>query len=223
MPPQLPEPPARPGHWVQVLRTYPYRRPAYPFAPRGERSIARAYAKALARVRSLIYVEDQYLWSAEIAELFGRALARRPELRMIGVVPMHPDQGGPLGAAQSYGRRRAIQTLHRAGGDRVAVYGLENHDGWPIYVHAKVCVMDDVWTSVGSDNINLRSWTHDSELALAIVDDEPSYSKLARETTPSYSKLARETTPSVSKLARETTPSVSKLARETTPSVPSQF
>jgi phosphatidylserine/phosphatidylglycerophosphate/cardiolipin synthase-like enzyme len=177
LPPQLPDPPARPGNCVQVLRTYPYRRPAYPFAPRGERSIARAYAKALARARTLIYIEDQYLWSVEIAELFGRALARRPQLRMIGVVPMYPDQNGLLGAAQSEGRRRAIETLRRAGGDRVAVYGLENHDGRPIYVHAKVCVVDDVWTCVGSDNINLRSWTHDSELSLAIVDDEPGFGR----------------------------------------------
>ncbi|MDQ2851341.1 MAG: phospholipase, partial [Actinomycetota bacterium] len=36
---------------------------------------------------------------------------------------------------------------------------------------AKVCVIDDVWASVGSDNINRRSWTHDSELACAVVDD----------------------------------------------------
>jgi phosphatidylserine/phosphatidylglycerophosphate/cardiolipin synthase-like enzyme len=40
----------------------------------------------------------------------------------------------------------------------------------PVYVHAKVCVVDDVWASVGSDNINRRSWTHDSELSCAVVD-----------------------------------------------------
>jgi hypothetical protein len=56
-------------------------------------------------------------------------------------------------------------------GGRFAVYGLENHAGTPVYVHAKVCVIDDVWASVGSDNINLRSWTHDSELSCAIVDE----------------------------------------------------
>jgi phosphatidylserine/phosphatidylglycerophosphate/cardiolipin synthase-like enzyme len=33
--------------------------------------------------------------------------------------------------------------------------------------------MDDRWTCVGSDNVNLRSWTHDSELSLAVVDDDP--------------------------------------------------
>ena len=39
-------------------------------------------------------------------------------------------------------------------------------------MHAKVCVVDDVWASVGSDNVNRRSWTHDSELSCAVIDDE---------------------------------------------------
>ena len=47
---------------------------------------------------------------------------------------------------------------------RVAAYGMENHAGTPVYVHAKVCVIDDTWASTGSDNFNRRSWTHDSEL-----------------------------------------------------------
>jgi phosphatidylserine/phosphatidylglycerophosphate/cardiolipin synthase-like enzyme len=31
-------------------------------------------------------------------------------------------------------------------------------------------VVDDVWASVGSDNFNRRSWTHDSELSSAVLD-----------------------------------------------------
>ena len=46
-----------------MLRTYPTRRTPYPFAPEGERSIARAYLKAFGRARRLVYLEDQYLWS----------------------------------------------------------------------------------------------------------------------------------------------------------------
>ncbi|MBN9326699.1 MAG: phospholipase, partial [Cellulomonas sp.] len=38
------------------------------------------------------------------------------------------------------------------------------------YVHAKVCVVDDAWACIGSDNANRRSWTHDSELSAAFVE-----------------------------------------------------
>ncbi len=171
LPPQLPDPPSRPaGRTVQVLRTYPYRRRGYPFAPAGERSIARAYGKAIGRATSLIYIEDQYLWSAQVATSLADALAAAPELRLTVVVPLHPDQNGLGGAMQLVGRAQALDVLRRAGGDRVAVYGLENRSGTPVYVHAKVCVIDDVWTCVGSDNLNLRSWTHDSELSCAVMD-----------------------------------------------------
>ena len=51
-----------------------------------------------------------------------------------------------------------------------AIYGLENHAGTPVYVHAKACVIDDTWTTIGSDNFNRRSWTHDSELSAVVID-----------------------------------------------------
>ncbi|MEV7567399.1 phospholipase D family protein [Streptomyces tanashiensis] len=172
LPPQPPDPVPCGTHTVQLLRTYPNRLlRGYPFAPDGERSIARGYLKAVRRARALIYVEDLYLWSPRVVACFARALARHPGLLMIGVVPTFPDQDGRLTLPMNLvGRIRALEELRRAGGDRVAVYGLENHAGTPVYVHAKVCVIDDVWASVGSDNINLRSWTHDSELSCAVVD-----------------------------------------------------
>jgi len=33
-------------------------------------------------------------------------------------------------------------------------------------------VIDDVWAVVGSDNLNRRSWTHDSELSIGVLDSE---------------------------------------------------
>ena len=100
MPEQLPDPAPQGRLSVQVLRTYPFRRRGFPFARLGERSIARAYRRALERAGELIYVEDQYLWSTEIAEVFAEALAQRPALHVVGVVPMHPDTDGLTGAAQ---------------------------------------------------------------------------------------------------------------------------
>ncbi|MFB7266085.1 phospholipase D family protein [Streptomyces nojiriensis] len=175
LPPQTPDPEPCGTHTVQLLRTYPNRLlSGYPFAPDGERSIARGYAKALRRARALIYLEDQYLWSPRVVDRFARALRGHPRLRVIAVVPSIPEEDGPLTLPMNLiGRITALDELRRAGGDRVAVYGLENRAGTPVYVHAKVCVIDDVWASVGSDNINLRSWTHDSELGCAVYDEHP--------------------------------------------------
>ncbi len=39
-------------------------------------------------------------------------------------------------------------------------------------MHSKVCIVDDVWMIVGSDNLNIRSWTNDSELSCAVIDAE---------------------------------------------------
>lgn len=168
------EPPPTAGpHQVQILRTYPAKRPAYPFAPEGERSIARAYARAFKRARRLIYIEDQYFWSDVVATTLAEALRRAPELQVIAVVPRYPEEDSRFGGPPMiFGQRQAWDHLREAGGDRFAMFDLENAAGTPIYVHAKVCVVDDQWMTVGSDNLNLRSWTHDSELTCAVVDPD---------------------------------------------------
>ncbi len=172
LPPQAPDPEPVGTCAVQVLRTYPHRRPHYPFAPRGERSVAAGLRKAVHRARSLIYLEDQYLWSTHVARLFSDALTRNPELRLVAVVPRFSDQSGAVSRPPNLvGRQDALDMVMQAGGERVAVFDLENAAGTPIYVHAKVCVIDDTWASVGSDNLNMRSWTHDSELSCAVLDD----------------------------------------------------
>jgi phosphatidylserine/phosphatidylglycerophosphate/cardiolipin synthase-like enzyme len=174
-PEQLPErwepPPEAGPHLVQILRTYAAKRPAYPFAPEGERSIARAYSRAFARARRLVYIEDQYFWSDVVATTLADALQRQPHLHVIAVVPRYPEEDNRLsGPPMMFGQRLAWDQLREAGGDRFAMFDLQNASGTPIYVHAKVCVVDDEWMTVGSDNLNLRSWTHDSELTCAVVD-----------------------------------------------------
>ena len=174
LPPQSPDPARRGRHMVQLLRTYPNRWQGYPFAPNGERSIARSYLKVMRRAKSLIYIEDQYLWSLEVAKPFAEALSRNSGLHLIAINPRFTDQDGQVSQAPNWvGHELALAELYRSGGDRVAVYGIENHEGTPVYVHAKACIVDDIWASVGSDNFNLRSWTHDSELSCAVLDEEP--------------------------------------------------
>lgn len=121
----------------------------------------------------MIYIEDQYFWSVEIALLLAQALRQQPELQVIAVVPRFPDKDGRFsGPPSRLAQARAIAIVKEAGGERVGIYDIENEVGNPIYVHAKICVIDDVWATVGSDNLNRRSWTHDSELSCAVIDRE---------------------------------------------------
>jgi len=171
LPPPMPDPLPVGSHAVQVLRTYPVRRPRYPFAPDGERSVARGFRKAIARARRLVYVEDQYFWSSEMAEILARAVEQNRQLRVIAVVPRFPDKDGRLsGPPGRIAQQRAIDIVQRAGGARVGFFDIENDAGAPVYVHSKTCIVDDVWATVGSDNLNRRSWSHDSELSCAVVD-----------------------------------------------------
>src|SRR4051812_16228558 len=167
-----PPPPAG-NHRVQLLRTYPAKRPRFPFAPEGERSVAHAYAHAFGRAKKLVYIEDQYFWSDLVARALGEALQRNPDLEVIAVVPKFPENDSATGGPPMWwGQRLAHDELSTAGGDRFAMYDLENDAGTPVYVHAKICIVDDAWMTVGSDNLNLRSWTHDSELTCSVVDPD---------------------------------------------------
>ncbi len=175
LPEQAPPPPSPEGatHVVQLLRTYPNLRRGrdYPFARGGERSVARGYTKAVSQAKKLIYIEDQYLWGQHVGDLFFEALRSNPDLHVVAVVPLFTDQAGFMARTpQLLGRARAMRQMKSAAPDRVAMYGLENHQATPVYVHAKVCLIDDTWATTGSDNFNRRSWTHDSELSAVVVD-----------------------------------------------------
>ncbi len=147
LPEKPPDPPRVGPHAVQILRTYPSRLQGYSFAPHGARSIARGYTKAIRRARRLIYLEDQYLWSQEVASLFADALRDNPDMHLVVVVPRHPDVDGAFALPPNQvGRAQALDVCRRAGEDRVHAFDVENHEGTPVYVHAKVCVIDDVWS-----------------------------------------------------------------------------
>jgi phosphatidylserine/phosphatidylglycerophosphate/cardiolipin synthase-like enzyme len=171
LPETFPDPPPAGPHAVQLLRTYGARNPPYPFAPSGERTVAQAYGSAFRRAKTFLYLEDQYLWSTPVARGIAEALQRAPELRVIAVVPRFPDADGRVtGPPNRLGQLQAMALLQRTAPDRVAFFDLENTAGVPVYVHAKICIVDDVWFTCGSDNFNRRSWTNDSELTCAVLD-----------------------------------------------------
>ena len=160
---------------AQLVRTMPER--AYPVLPHGEFSTLEAYMRALRSARRLIYLENQFLWSPEIVEVLEAKLREPPsdDFRVVVLLPHKANNGqddtrgmlARLLAADDGGRRFLATTIHSRTGDRSG----------PLYVHAKIGIVDDAWLAVGSANLNEHSLFNDSEVDVVTCDE-----RLARET-----------------------------------------
>ncbi len=168
-------PPATGDVELQLVRTVPdgmYRQ-----LPRGEFRILESYLRGLRAAQRFVYLENQFLWSPEILEVLREKLARppTPEFRLVLVLPAKPDNGaddtrgqlGTLVRADGGGGRLLACTLYAIGGEK----------DWPVYVHAKVGIVDDAWMTVGSANLNEHSLFNDTEMNLVTYD-----ARLARQT-----------------------------------------
>jgi phosphatidylserine/phosphatidylglycerophosphate/cardiolipin synthase-like enzyme len=155
---------------IQFVRTVPEKN--YDFAPHGEFSILDAYLRALRSARRLIYLENQFLWSPEIAEVLIDKLCNPPddEFRVVLVLPRKPSNGADTTRGQ-LGRLMDADD----GGERLVAATLTTHDGGsstPVYVHAKVGIVDDEWMTIGSANLNEHSLFNDTEANLVTDDAE---------------------------------------------------
>jgi phosphatidylserine/phosphatidylglycerophosphate/cardiolipin synthase-like enzyme len=160
---------------LQLIRTVPER--VYKAEPRGEFSILAAYTRLIRSARELIYLESQYLWSAEIGVLLADKLRNPPSdrFRLVVMLPAKPYGGGD-------DTRGMLSELIDAdsGADRLLACTLYARSGAaadPIYVHAKVGIVDDRVLTLGSANLNDHSLFNDTEVNL-LVDD----AQLARQT-----------------------------------------
>jgi phosphatidylserine/phosphatidylglycerophosphate/cardiolipin synthase-like enzyme len=164
-----PAPPATAGEVdVQVVRTLPNR--TYRFAPDGEFRILEAYVRALSSAQELIYIENQFLWSTEIVTILEKKLREppSPEFRIVLLLPARPNNGadttrGQLGRLieADEGRGGLLATTIHAGAERRTD---------PVYVHAKVAIVDDRWLTVGSANLNEHSLFNDTEMNVVTCD-----------------------------------------------------
>jgi phosphatidylserine/phosphatidylglycerophosphate/cardiolipin synthase-like enzyme len=168
--------PARAGpHTLQVVRTIPEK--VYDFLPHGDFRILESYTRALRSARRLVYLESQFLWSPELVEVLAAKLRHPPheDFRLVVLLPARPNNGadstrgqlGVLADADGENRRFLAATLSARTG---ALAG-------PLYVHAKVAIVDDEWLTIGSANLNDHSLFNDSEMNVIACDRE-----LARDT-----------------------------------------
>jgi phosphatidylserine/phosphatidylglycerophosphate/cardiolipin synthase-like enzyme len=153
---------------LQIVRTVPEK--VYRSLPRGDFRILESYIRALRSAERLIYLENQFLWSPEIASILAEKLRSPPheDFRLLVVLPAKPNNGGDdtrgvlgelIEADRDAGRLLACTLFARAG--RLAD---------PVYVHAKIGIVDDEWLTLGSANLNEHSLFNDTEMNVVTHD-----------------------------------------------------
>ena len=160
---------------VQLVRTVPER--IYSRLPRGDFRILESYLRAVRSAERLVYLENQFLWSPELVDVLDDKLRNPPrdDFRLVCVLPADPNDGrdetrgqlGQLAEADADAGRLLACTLYATG-------GRASH---PVYVHAKIGIVDDRWLTVGSANLNNHSFYNDTEVNVVLHDE-----RLARET-----------------------------------------
>jgi phosphatidylserine/phosphatidylglycerophosphate/cardiolipin synthase-like enzyme len=162
-------PPSAAGNVVaQLVRTVPER--IYEALPEGDFTLFATYTRALHNARRLVYLENQFLWSSEIVRILAGKLARPPsdDFRVLVLLPSKPLTGKDDTLGQ-------LALLAEADGDggRFLACTLYGHDGTetsPVYIHAKVGIVDDEWLTIGSGNLNNHSLFNDSEVNVVTCD-----------------------------------------------------
>ncbi|MBE7182791.1 MAG: phospholipase [Methylobacterium mesophilicum] len=117
----------------------------------------------IGRAKRWIYAESQYFASRRIAEAIARRLHEEDGPEIVVVNPTTAN-GWLEPIAMDTARARLVAVLRECDvHDRFRMYHPFTTEGEPIYVHAKVMVIDDEVLRVGSSNFNNRSLRLDSE------------------------------------------------------------
>ncbi|HEU5380934.1 MAG TPA: phospholipase D-like domain-containing protein [Ktedonobacteraceae bacterium] len=176
---------------VQIARTIP--RHTYHFQPKVVQGIAQLYLQAIRNAQRFIYLENQYLWVRAYTGLdipfLGRdnremelilqelIAALRRGVWVALVLPDHPTPGRAFSDASIARIRREVPEAVSEGHFQAFCLGTSIHqaDGEhyrPVYVHAKIAIIDDLWTTAGSANLNNRGLRDDAEINVATFDSE---------------------------------------------------
>ncbi len=148
---------------VGLSRTFP------PFGDAtGVHEIEALYLAAIAAARRTIYIESQYFASRKIAEAMAARL-REPDGPEIVVINPEVADGWLEEAVMGSSRARLLRVIGAAdAAGRFRMYTPVTSGGNPIYVHAKIMLVDDRLLRVGSSNLNNRSMGFDTECDLSL-------------------------------------------------------
>ncbi|MEJ7926420.1 phospholipase D-like domain-containing protein [Sphingobium sp. AN641] len=135
--------------------------------------IERLYCRQIASARHCIYAESQYFASRRIAEAIAARLGDPDGPDIVIVNPQEAD-GWLEQQAMDTARARLFEALRRRDThNRFRIYHSFTARGAPIYIHAKILIVDDRVLRVGSSNMNNRSMRLDTECDVTIDTDLP--------------------------------------------------
>ncbi len=134
------------------------------------------YREVVSKAKQYIYIENQYFRDADLTDALISQLNDEPDLRVIIVLPLSPEEvkpgvtPDPLNDHAVFLQHREIVKLRAAAPTQVGIYSLMRTAKRDIYVHAKVMIIDDKWATIGSANINQRSFGLDGEVNVIMLD-----------------------------------------------------
>src|SRR4051794_35293188 len=167
-PPAVPLPAPAGDTRIQLLRTVPEH--VYDRLRDGAFGILEAYMRALHSARELIYLESQFFWLPEIVDLISEKLRQPPSerFRVVVLLPSKPNNG----QEDTRGMLAELVDADRGRGRFLAttIDAMTGSTVDPLYVHAKVGIVDDRWLTIGSANLNAHSFFNDTEVNVQVCD-----------------------------------------------------
>jgi phosphatidylserine/phosphatidylglycerophosphate/cardiolipin synthase-like enzyme len=139
---------------------------------KGELGIFEGYRRALAQAEDFIYLENQFFTNGSIVKALKNAMKSHRDLQVIVVLNENPDIPGYKGWQNKAMEKLGIKSIEdslehpQIGFFTLWSGGLKENqfEIQPIYVHTKVAVVDDLWATVGTANLDGSSLTHVNEL-----------------------------------------------------------
>lgn len=148
---------------VAISRTHPEMEDQSPVY-----EIETLFLEQIAAASRFLYCESQYFASRRIAEAIAMRLdeADGPE---IVIINPKTAEGWLQPIAMDSARARLVTALRsRDRHGRLAIYHPYTAAGAPIYVHAKITIVDDIQLRIGSANLNNRSMRLDTECDVSV-------------------------------------------------------
>jgi phosphatidylserine/phosphatidylglycerophosphate/cardiolipin synthase-like enzyme len=138
---------------------------------KGETGVLEAYRKAITNAEDFIYLENQYFTNKYIIGALKKVLERKPELQIIMIINEVPDVP-TYRSWQHYGFEYMGLDLQKLTIEHPQIGVFAKWSGKfqngknklrNCYIHSKVAIVDDIWATIGTSNLDGSSLSYAEE------------------------------------------------------------